>query len=498
MNMVLSFYNECIVAVPYLFIVVFFLVSLTVFSSFNTYKRSSGVPLGSQISLFFILGLFLYTVTFLPYFLVCFYTSFSNLLLSSFLGGYVFLVLSLVGVVLVFYTHYAVKFDLDSYEVPIFIILVTFSTLFLVTVSDFLSLYLGLELQALALYVLATSKVNSTFSTEAGLKYFVMGSFASCLLLFGISLLYGVTGLFNFSEISLLLLLSKSTGFDSSGFLLSFLFISTGLLFKVGAAPFHSWVPDVYSGVPLVIAMFFSVVPKIGAWVLLVRLTYSCFSVYTTFFSSFFVSVGLLSLLIGVFGAVYQVSLKRLLAFSAVSHTGYMLLGLSTFHYDGFVSNLFYLFTYVLSLAPIFLILGVYSTRYNSTPIDSIYGLKNIYKFSPFLGLIFVSSLFSLAGLPPFCGFFGKLYIFYTLVSSGFLGVSVVALLLSAGSAVYYLKLIRFNLFFKDSVNRLFLLEINRVVAYAIVILFFLNISFFAWGADFLLLLNYFYSKTTL
>ena len=497
--MVLSFYNECLVAVPYLFIIVFFLLGLTIFSSYNSYKRSGGLPLASQTSLFFILGLFLYAVTFLPYFVVSIYTNFSGLVFSSFLSGYIFLVLSFSGVVLTLYTHYAAKFDLEAYEVPIFIVVVTLSTVLLITVSDCLSMYLVLELQALALYVLATTRVNSTFSTEAGLKYFVMGSFASCLLLFGISLLYGLTGLFSFSEISLLLLMLNDTlEFSSSGFLLAFLFISIGLFFKVGAAPFHSWVPDVYTGAPLVVTMFFSLVPKIGAWVLLVKLSYNCFAAYSAFFSSVFLSVGVLSLVIGVFGAVYQVSLKRLLAFSAISHTGYMLLGLSTFHFEGFVSNLFYLSVYVLSLAPVFLILGTYGTRFDSSPMDSIYGLKNIYKFSPLLGLILTSSLFSLAGLPPFCGFFGKLYIFYTLVSSGFFGVSILALLLSSGSAVYYLKLVRFNLFFKDMVNRLFLLEVNRAVAYVIVVLFSLNLLFFAWGADFLLMLNYFYSKTTL
>lgn len=496
--MVLSFFNDYFVSIPYLFIIVFFLVSLVLFSSYSSYRKSGGLPLGSQISFFFILGLLQYTFAYFPYFYLSGYTSFSGLIFSPFLNVYVLLVLFFTGVVLVLYKQYSVEFDLEAYEIPIFMIIVAFSTIFLVGASDFLVLYLGLELQALALYVLATSRINSTYSTEAGLKYFVMGSFASCVLLFGISLFYGLTGLFNFSEINLLSVTSGVEEVNFGGVLLSFIFITVGLLFKVGVAPFHSWVPDVYTGVPLVIAMFFSIIPKIGAWVLLIRLAYNCFSSYTVFFSSFFVCVGLLSLAVGVFGAVYQSSIKRLLAFSAISHAGYLVLGLSTFHFDGFVSNLFYLFVYALSLTPIFLILGTYGVRGSVAPLDSIHNLKSIYKFSPFLGLVFVSSLFSLAGVPPFSGFFAKLYIFYTLVGSGFIGTSVIALLLSSASAVYYLKVVRFTLFFKDTTNRLFLVEVNRVVAYLIVILFLLNISFFVWGADFLLLVNYFYSKTTL
>jgi NADH-quinone oxidoreductase subunit N len=482
--------------VPYLFVVFFLLLGLSLFSSYNFYRKSSGIPIGGQISFFFTVGLLLYAILCIPYFDVPTYLNFSSFVLSSFLNAYSFLILSFTGVVLIFYRDYALRFDLNAYELPLFILIVAFSTIFLATASDFLVLYLSLELQALALYVIAASKVNSTFATEAGLKYFVMGSFASCLLLFGISLFYGLTGVLNFSEVNTLLALDASAETNFNGILLSLVFITVGLLFKVGAAPFHFWVPDVYTGVPVVITMFFSLIPKIGAWVVLFRLANSCFLSYTTFFSSLFVCVALLSLLVGVFGGVYQTSIKRLLAFSAVSHTGYLLLGLSTFHFEGFISNLFYLFIYALSLSPIFLILGSYSSRFGVSPVDSFYNLKSIYKFSPVLSLIFVSSLFSLAGIPPFSGFFAKLYIFYTLVDSGFVGISIIALFLSSASAVYYLKLVRFALFFKDGVTRLFLFEVSRSVAYLIVVFFFLNILFFIWGADLLLLLNYFYSKT--
>lgn len=494
--MLVFFYNEFAFLLPQLFVIVFFLLGLLVFSAYSSFRRSSGVALGIQAGYFFVLGILLFTVLLLPYVYVPLTTSFSSLLFSSFVSAYVLLILVSTCVVVVLYNVSVAHFDLDTFEVPFFIVVVAVSTAVVASASDFLVLYLGLELQALSLYVLATSRVNSTFSTEAGLKYFVMGSFASCLLLFGISIVYGLSGLVNFNEINAFLLLSLSYhNVEFSGFLLAFLFIAIGLLFKVGAVPFHSWVPDVYTGVPLVISMFFSVVPKIAAWVLLVRLSASCFLVYISFFSSFFAIVGVVSLLVGVFGGVYQTSLKRLLAYSAISHTGYLLLGLSVFHFDGFVANFVYLFTYVLSLLPVFLVFGFYSSRNSKMPVDSLYGLSSIYKQSPILGLVLVASFFSLAGVPPFSGFFTKLYVFYLLINHASYTVGAIALFLSAASAVYYLKLIRFNLFFKDNLNRFLLLEMPRSVAYCTIVLFFLNVSFFAWGADLLLTINFYYLK---
>lgn len=490
------FYNEFTLLLPQLFVVTFFLSGLLVFSAYSSFRRSSGIALGVQAGYFFILGILLFIVLLFPYFYTTVITTFSGLFFSSFVSVYVLLILVSTCVVIILYNVSVTYFDLDIFEVPFFIVVVSVSTVVLVSASDFLVLYLGLELQALSLYVLATSRVNSTFSTEAGLKYFVMGSFASCLLLFGISVVYGLSGLVSFSELNTFLLLSlSSNAVEFSGFLLAFLFISVGLLFKIGAVPFHSWVPDVYTGVPLVISMFFSIVPKIAAWVLIVRLSISCFSLYISFFSSFFAIIGLVSLMVGVFGGVYQTSLKRLLAYSAISHTGYLLLGLSVFHFDGFTANFVYLFTYVLSLLPVFLIFGSYSSRNNKMPIDSLYGLSSIHKQSPILGLVLVTSFFSLAGIPPFSGFFTKLYVFYLLLSYDGYTVAAVALFLSAASAVYYLKLIRFNLFFKDAVRRVFLLEMSRSVAYCVIILFFLNISFFIWGADLLLIINFYYLK---
>lgn len=494
--MLIFFHNEFALLLPQLFVVTFFLSGLLVFSAYSSFRRSSGLTLGVQAGYFFILGILLFVVLLFPYAYTTLITAFSGLFFSSFFGVYTLLITVSTCVVIVLYNVSATYFDLDIFEVPFFIVVVSISTVVLVGASDFLVLYLGLELQALSLYVLATSRVNSTFSTEAGLKYFVMGSFASCLLLFGISVVYGFSGLVNFNELNTFLLLSlSSNNVEFSGFLLAFLFISVGLLFKIGAVPFHSWVPDVYTGVPLVISMFFSIVPKIAVWVLLVRLSVTCFSLYVSFFSSFFAIIGLFSLMVGVFGGVYQISLKRLLAYSAISHTGYLLIGLSVFHFDGFVANFVYLLTYVLSLLPVFLVFGSYSSRSGKMPIDSLHGLSSVYKQSPVLGLVLITSFFSLAGIPPFSGFFTKLYVFYLLLNHDGYAVGIIALFLSAASAVYYLKLTRFNLFFKEATFRVFLLEMSRSVAYCTIILFFSNLSFFVWGADLLLIINFYYLK---
>jgi NADH-quinone oxidoreductase subunit N len=249
-------------------------------------------------------------------------------------------------------------------------------------------------------------------------------------------------------------------------------------------------VADVYTGSPIVITAFFAVVPKLAGWVLLLKLSTFVLSAFVDFFSILFVLTGLLSLLIGSFGAVSQSSLKRILAFSAVAHAGYLLLGIAAFQTVSLVSNALYLFVYTLSLLPIFAILIVYFPRnISSNAIDTVYGLRYLYKQNRVAALILVLSLFSAAGVPPLSGFFAKLYVFFAVVSANYTTVAALALLLSSASAVYYLKVVRFAFFFRNFRASLLLQEITRPAAYAIALLFVLNISFFAWGSDFLVAL---------
>jgi NADH-quinone oxidoreductase subunit N len=496
--MVVSFFSDFLHLLPQIFYFVVLLVGLSVFSAYNTFYRSSGRPAAVQISSFLAYNSLLLVVLLVPFFSFSYFGAFSNLVFSPALHFYT--LLAAVGLFSTLYVHsfYSTYSDLNQFETPLFMSLVFLSTLVVFYSNDFLVAYLGLEFQALALYVLAASRVNSTYSTEAGLKYFVLGSFASCLLLLGVSFLYGLTGLTNFSDLGSYLLVPTET-FNSQATLLSLLLIVLGLLFKVGAAPFHFWVPDVYTGAPIVITSFFAIVPKLAAWVLLLKLSLFCLQFYFDFFSNFFVAIGLLSLVVGAYGAVFQLSLKRILAFSAIAHTGYLLLSLASFQSTTFTAVLMYLSLYIVSLLPVFIILVLYFPKNtSSSAVESVYGLRYLYKHNPLLCLILVLSLFSLAGVPPFSGFFAKLYIFFVIVNSKLLYAAILALFLSSASAVYYLKIIRFSFFFKNFREFLLFNEITRPIAYLISTLFVLNISFFAWGSDFLLVLSQFHSSFVL
>jgi NADH-quinone oxidoreductase subunit N len=477
---------------PQVFIAIATLTGLVLFSAYGSFVRSSGRLPSSQASAFLGLTFFFFLLLLFPIFSLSSVGLFSTLLFSPFLNVYSLLVVLATIAVLFLYSGYSSLFDLTQFEVPFLLAFTSLATLVIISSNDLLVAYLGLEFQGLLLYVLAASRVNSTYSTEAGLKYFVLGSFASCVLLLGISFLYGAVGVLNFSDLGLFFLSSALTlpFVYQKACLLALLLIVLGLLFKVGSAPFHFWVVDVYTGSSIAITTFFAVVPKVAAWLLLLKISFSILYVFVGFFANLFVLVGLCSLVVGTFGAVSQTSLKRILAFSAVAHTGYLLLGLASFQTITFVSNVLYLVVYTVALVPIFALLIFYSPRNaSSTPVDSIYGLRFIYKHNRVAGLVLVLSLFSVAGVPPLSGFFAKLYVFFSLLSANYAFVAVFALLLSAASAIYYLKLIRFTHFFGDSRSFLFLNELPRPVAYVISILFMLNISFFVWGSDFLLVL---------
>lgn len=485
------FFLDFLFLLPQVFAVVSVLTGLTLFSAYGSFTRSVGLSLQVQCIVFLLLSSVLFLLLLAP---VAFFSSFglfSSLLFSPFLNFYALLAILATTLTLLLYGSYTKDSDLVQFETPFFVIFTTLASIVIFFSNDFLIAYLGLELQALVLYILAASRVNSTYSTEAGLKYFVLGSFASCLLLLGISFLYGVVGTLNFTDLSLFFASSSELSSTyANACLLSLLLIVLGLLFKVGAAPFHFWVADVYTGSPIVITAFFAVVPKLAGWVLLLKLSTFVLSAFVDFFSILFVLTGLLSLLIGSFGAVSQSSLKRILAFSAVAHAGYLLLGIAAFQTVSLVSNALYLFVYTLSLLPIFAILIVYFPRnISSNAIDTVYGLRYLYKQNRVAALILVFSLFSAAGVPPLSGFFAKLYVFFAVVSANYITVAALALLLSSASAVYYLKVVRFAFFFRNFRTSLLLQEITRPAAYTIALLFVLNISFFAWGSDFLVAL---------
>lgn len=496
---IMSFFPDFLILLPQFFVAVAVLSGLTLFSGYGGLNRSSGRLLVHQAGAFLVLTLLCSLLLLLPIFSLTFFGLFSSLVFSPFVSSYALLAVLAAVASLLLYMGYSSYSDLNQFEIPFFLVFATLATLVIFFSNDYLVAYLGLEFQALVLYVLAASRVNSTYSTEAGLKYFVLGSFASCLMLLGISFLYGATGLLNFTDFSLFF---ASPGFSQEqrqACVLAFLLIVLGLLFKVGAAPFHFWVPDVYTGSSVVVTAFFATLPKLAAWVFLLKLAVSSLYTFVDFFANFFVFSGLFSLVVGAYGAVSQTSLKRILAFSAIAHTGYLLLGLAAFQTSGIISNFVYLFVYLLSIFPIFCLISFYFPAFiSSTAIDSVYGLRYLYKHNRTAGLLLVLSLFSLSGIPPFSGFFAKLYVFFSLLSAGYVYTAAFALFLSTASAVYYLKSVRFAYFFRDSRGFLLFNEISRFGAYMVSLFFVLNVSFVLWGSDLLVLLCQFQSNFVL
>jgi NADH-quinone oxidoreductase subunit N len=276
-----------------------------------------------------------------------------------------------------------------------------------------LSLYLAIEMQSLCLYVLAAAKKDSSFSTEAGLKYFILGSFSSALLLFGISFLYGCTGTTNFDNFHLLF-----AGIDAETFLLTasvekaLICIMAAFFFKIAAAPFHMWSPDVYEGSPTSSTIFFAVIPKIALFAVFLRLFQAVFVSFEEFFLFALAFFSIASVTIGSFVALRQKKLKRLLAYSSISHVGYLLLAFSANSLEGTQSLFFYLVIYMITSLCIWSVVLSLDTSTNEKRSKTLIDLASIANTNPFLGFGGMLAFFSLAGVPPLAGFFAKMEIF--------------------------------------------------------------------------------------
>jgi NADH-quinone oxidoreductase subunit N len=342
---------------------------------------------------------------------------------------------------------YVKAHQINNFEYFVIVALAIFGQLVLISSADFLTAYLALEIQSFAFYLMAAFKRDSAYSTEAGLKYFLLGSFSSTLLLFGVSLLYGFFGTTNFSILSLLL-------FESTDFQLltdiAFFLILIGLLFKLAAAPFHVWSPDVYEGAPLNSTIFFAVVPKISILVLFFRI-YSVLVNNSDIWSIAILVSSVCSVIIGSFVTLKQKRLKKLLAYSGINHVGYLLLGASMFTLESVSSVFFYLFTYMITGLCIW---GIVSILKRADSVGSrtavIADLGAMVKVNPVLAFILAICLFSLAGIPPLVGFYAKLGIFQSALNSGFFVIASFIILTSVISTFYYIRLIK-SAYFESS-----------------------------------------------
>ena len=337
-----------------------------------------------------------------------------------------------------------------SFEYILFLLFSTLSMLLMISSYDFLSLFLSIEFQTLCFYVLAASKRTSEFSTEAGMKYFLLGAFSSGILLFGCSLVYGFTGMTNFGDLRLLLTgVETEVSLPMSGLVLGILFLGVGFLFKVSAAPFHMWAPDVYEGAPTSTTAFFALVPKIALFAVFVRIFFGAFYDLLASWQYILLLCSGLSMIVGSFAALSQQRIKRLLAYSSIGHVGYMLLGFSCASLEGIEAVCIYLVIYVIMTLNVFGIVLAMNSKQSRLRYLSDFGMLSA--SHPVLAFTFACTLFSMAGIPPLAGFCSKFYIFFAALSSGLYALALLGVLTSVVSCFYYIRLIKIMYFERPS-----------------------------------------------
>jgi len=338
-------------------------------------------------------------------------------------------------IVLAISTSYLKVFKILKIEYPILILSSVLGMMVMISSNDLIVFYMGLELQSLALYVLATFNRNNLKSSEAGLKYFVLSALSSGLLLYGCSLIYGFAGSTNFDTIA--------TQLNSNEYILTFgiVFILVGLAFKISAVPFHMWAPDVYEGSPTTVTLFFTMVPKIAALTVFIRFLYVPFLNIIDQWQMIIVFLSIASMLFGAIAAIGQTNLKRLIAYSSIGHIGYALAGMASISNEGIQSSIVYIIIYIV------MNLGLFSCllmlKRNNEYFEDIKDLSGLSKNHPLLSLSLLIILFSLAGIPPLAGFFAKFYIFKSVIEQSMYFLAIVGLLSTVVAAFYYLRIIK-------------------------------------------------------
>ncbi len=323
------------------------------------------------------------------------------------------------------------------FEFPVLVLLATLGMMLMVSAGSFLALYMGLELQSLALYVLAAFHRDSMRSTEAGLKYFVLGALSSGMMLYGISLIYGFTGSVGFAEVAAAI----GKGGTNVGLIFGLVFLISGLAFKVSAVPFHMWTPDVYEGSPTPITAFFSMSPKVAAMALFLRTMLGAFPTAHHEWQQIIVVISVLSMVLGAFAAIGQTNIKRLMAYSSIGHMGYALLGLAAGTVAGVQGVLLYLMIYIITNAGVFVC--ILAMKRNGETVETIDDLRGLSRTNPRLAIAFLIFMFSLAGIPPMAGFFAKFYVFAAAMNAHLYWPAVIGVLSSVVGAVYYLRIVK-------------------------------------------------------
>jgi NADH-quinone oxidoreductase subunit N len=381
-------------------------------------------------------------------------------------------IIALIGSVatLILSTEFLAEPSRRIFEYAILVLLSTLGMMVLISAGDLIMLYLGLELMSLALYVVATSHRDNAKSNEAGLKYFVLGALSSGMLLYGASLVYGFTGTVSFAGIAA----AAKTG--SVGIIFGIVFVLAGLCFKVSAVPFHMWTPDVYEGAPTPVTAFFASAPKVAAMAVFVRVAMTAFPGVTNEWQQIVVFVSIASMALGSFAAIGQRNIKRLMAYSSIGHMGFALVGLAAGTAEGAQGVLVYLAIYIAMTLGSFAI--IIAMKRNGQAMEQISDFAGLSRTNPLLAFFFAMFLFSLAGVPPLAGFFGKFYVFLAAIHANLFTLAVIGVLCSVVGAFYYLSIVKV-MYFDDPLAELDPVRVELSTVLAVTGLF--NVFFFVY-----------------
>ncbi|MGO4353866.1 NADH-quinone oxidoreductase subunit NuoN [Rhizobium sp. RAF36] len=329
--------------------------------------------------------------------------------------------------------------QLDKFEFPVLLVLCTLGIMLMISANDLIALYLGLELQSLAIYVVAAINRDSVKSTEAGLKYFVLGALSSGMLLYGMSLVYGFTGHTHFADIAQAL---NVEGARSLGLIFGLVFILAGIAFKISAVPFHMWTPDVYEGAPTPVTAFLASAPKVAAMAMMTRIVITAFQPIMADWQQVVVFISIASMLLGSFAAIGQKNIKRLMAYSSIGHMGYALVGLAAGNQTGVSGVMLYMVIYmVMTLGSFAIIMSM--RRKDGTVVEGIDDLAGLSSTNPFMATVLTILMFSLAGIPPMAGFFAKYFVFVAAIEAKLYALAIIGVLASVVGAYYYLRVIK-------------------------------------------------------
>lgn len=477
----ISFLNfKLIGAELYLFISIFLLFMLSLIKSTNNFILMQKATI--NLSLLILL---------LSYFLISNQTNYFDLNVYFVDNNFILLIKKIIILILIIIFILSVNYshlnNNISYEFSILLLVAGWSILLLLNSINLIGIYLLIELQSFCFYILSSSKVKSNFSTEAGLKYFILGSLSSALLLFGISLLYGCTGLTNLLDLKMLFLFDNfqydfqyqfQQQNENHFLIFSLILILISLLFKLGLVPFHMYVPDVYTGIPTIVTTLFVVIQKLIIFIVYLSLYENIFKYFYNTLNYLLIFSILASIILGSVTALAQSKIKRLIAYSAIVNSGFLMLGITTGTLDGIAASLLFLIIYIVLMLTFFTIYLSAFTYYNGNKLASFKDLILLKKGNLILAVCLSLILFSTAGIPPLAGFYGKLFLFIAAIKEGLYAAAIISIIFTVVTAYYYIKLIKV-MFFEKILKFGFFSPIKKFESYIICIGTLFNILFF-------------------